>query len=93
MTAVAAPSASLDAKTWEAATDEVVRTLRELIRIRSVNPPPPEAPDGELHAARWIAAHLTDLGLEPEVVEPFPGRGSVHARLRGDETGGLGRGA
>ena len=88
MTAVAAPSASLDAGTWDAATDELVRTLRELIRIRSVNPPLPDAPDGELHAARWIAAYLTDLGLEPEIVEPFPGRGSVHARLRGDGTAG-----
>jgi acetylornithine deacetylase/succinyl-diaminopimelate desuccinylase-like protein len=88
VTPVAAPSAALDAATWEAATDELVRTLRELIRIRSVNPPPPDAPDGELHAARWIAAYLADLGLEPEVVEPFPGRGSVHARLRGDGTGG-----
>jgi acetylornithine deacetylase/succinyl-diaminopimelate desuccinylase-like protein len=88
VTPVAAPSAALDAATWEAATEELVRTLRELIRIRSVNPPPPDAPDGELHAARWIAAYLADLGLEPEVVEPFPGRGSVHARLRGDGTGG-----
>jgi acetylornithine deacetylase/succinyl-diaminopimelate desuccinylase-like protein len=88
VTPVAAPSTALDAATWDAATDELVRTLRELIRIRSVNPPPPDAPDGELHAARWIAAYLADLGLEPEVVEPFPGRGSVHARLRGDGTGG-----
>jgi len=88
VTAVAGPSASLDAATWDGATDELVRTLRELIRIRSVNPPLPDAPDGELHAARWIAAYLTDLGLEPEIVEPFPGRGSVHARLRGDGTGG-----
>ena len=29
-----------------------------------------------------------DAGLEPEIVEPVPGRGSVHARLRGDGTGG-----
>ena len=28
------------------------------------------------------------LGLEPEFVEPVPGRGSVHVRLRGDGTGG-----
>jgi acetylornithine deacetylase/succinyl-diaminopimelate desuccinylase-like protein len=88
VTPVAAPSTALDAATWSAATEELVWTLRELIRIRSVNPPPSDAPDGELHAARWIAAYLADLGLEPEVVEPFPGRGSVHARLRGDGTGG-----
>ena len=33
---------------------------------------------------RWLVA----AGLEPEIVEPEPGRGSVHARLRGDGTGG-----
>ena len=60
--------------------------LRDLIRIRSINPPDP--PGGELAAARFIAAALTDAGLEPELVEPFPGRGSVHARVRGDGTGG-----
>jgi acetylornithine deacetylase/succinyl-diaminopimelate desuccinylase-like protein len=88
VTSVAAPSSTLDAATWSEATDELVATLRELIRIRSVNPPSLEAPDGELRAARWIASYLEALGLEPEVVEPFPGRGSVHARLRGDGTGG-----
>ena len=33
-------------------------------------------------------AALADAGLEPEVLEPVPGRGSVFARLRGDGTGG-----
>lgn len=50
--------------------------------------PAADAPDGELVAARAIAAFLTAEGLEPEVVEPEPGRGSVHARLCGDGTGG-----
>ncbi len=63
-------------------------TLRDLIRIRSINPPLPEAPDGELLAARHVAGLLREAGLEPEIVEPVPGRGSVHARLRGDGTGG-----
>jgi acetylornithine deacetylase/succinyl-diaminopimelate desuccinylase-like protein len=66
----------------------VVEVLRDLIRIPSINPPPPDAPDGELRAARYLADRLTDLGLRPEVVEPVAGRGSVHARLRGDGTGG-----
>ena len=83
-----APSNRLDEATWAMAVDEVVDTLRELIRIPSVNPPPPEAPDGELVAARRLAAILAAAGLEPEVVEPEPGRGSVHTRLRGDGTGG-----
>ena len=83
-----APSQRLDAAAWDAATHDLVETVRDLIRIRSINPPPAQAPDGELLAARRIAATLLDAGLEPEVVEPAPGRGSVHVRLRGDGSGG-----
>ncbi len=85
---VAAPSREIPALAWADAVDELVGTLRDLIRIRSINPPPPDSPDGELLAARRIAEMLTDAGLEPELVEPEPGRGSVHARLRGDGSGG-----
>ena len=73
---------------WGTDVDFVVETLRDLIRIRSVNPPPADAPDGEQLAAEYLAEQLTELGLEAELVEPEPGRGSVHARLRGDGTGG-----
>jgi acetylornithine deacetylase/succinyl-diaminopimelate desuccinylase-like protein len=82
------PSAAFDADAWVRAGDELVETLRALIRIPSVNPPPVHAPDGELRAARWIAQSLGDVGVPSEVHEPFPGRGSVTARLRGDGTGG-----
>lgn len=87
-TQATAPSREVDRATWEAAHGRLVDTLRDLIRIRSINPPPPEAPDGELIAARHIAGRLRDAGLEPEIVEPVPGRGSVHVRLRGDGSGG-----
>lgn len=87
-TRTTSPSRDVDETTWHAAHDRLVDTLRDLIRIRSINPPPPDAPDGELVAARHLAGLLRDAGLEPEVVEPVPGRGSVHARLRGDGTGG-----
>ena len=66
----------------------MVGCLRDLIRIRSVNPPDPALPDGETQAARYLADRLERLGLEPEIVEPVPGRGSVHVRLHGDGTGG-----
>jgi len=82
------PSAALSAAAWQAADEDLVATLRDLIRIPSVNPVPAGAPDGELRVARYLAERLTDLGLRPEVVEPVPGRGSVHARLRGDGSGG-----
>jgi len=78
----------MDAADWERAGDELISTLQELIRIPSINPPPADAADGELRVANWIAASLADAGLEPEVFEPVPGRGSVTARLRGDGTGG-----
>jgi acetylornithine deacetylase/succinyl-diaminopimelate desuccinylase-like protein len=64
----------------------LVETLRDLIRIPSINPPDP--PGQETRAARYIAAALADAGLAPRVLEPVPGRGSVVARLRGDGTGG-----
>ena len=84
----AVPSRDLDAATWVRTVDELVATVRDLIRIRSVNPAPVDAPDGELLAANHIAGLLQRSGLEPEVIEPEPGRGSVHVRLRGDGTGG-----
>ena len=87
-TLATAPSQALDAATWDAAHARLIGTLRDLIRIRSINPPAAEAPDGELVAASYIAALLEAAGLAPELVEPVPGRGSVHVRLRGDGSGG-----
>ena len=81
-----APSAVLSAAVWAAAHEELVRLLRDLIRIRSVNPPDP--PGAETEAAEHLSRLLRVEGLEPEVVESVPGRGSVHVRLRGDGTGG-----
>ena len=83
-----APSSEIDEATWARATDRLVATTRDLIRIPSINPPSPDVPDLELVAARHIADLLADAGLESEVLEAVPGRGSVHARLRGDGSGG-----
>jgi acetylornithine deacetylase/succinyl-diaminopimelate desuccinylase-like protein len=88
MGTVPLPSAGIDPRTLAAAGDELVETLRALIRIPSINPVPADAPDGETRAARWIAGALEDVGLAPEVLELVPGRGSVAARLRGDGSGG-----
>jgi acetylornithine deacetylase/succinyl-diaminopimelate desuccinylase-like protein len=82
----AGPSAALGGADWTAAHDRLVGFLRDLIRIPSINPPDPPGP--ELDAANRIAHELRVAGLEPEVVEPTPGRGSVVARLRGGGTGG-----
>jgi acetylornithine deacetylase/succinyl-diaminopimelate desuccinylase-like protein len=83
---LALPSAAIPVADWDRAHAAMVETLTDLIRIRSINPPEPAG--GELEAARYIAGVLMDLGLEPEIVEPYPGRGSVTARIRGDGTGG-----
>ena len=53
------PSAAITDATWDAAHADVVATLRDLIRIPSVNPVPADAPDGELRVARYLADRLT----------------------------------
>ena len=70
----------------DAAHDRLVETLRDLIRIPSINPPDPAGP--ELDAARYLAGALEDAGIPAVIHEPVPGRGSVTARLRGDGSGG-----
>ncbi len=62
---------------------ELVELLQALIRIPSVNPP-----GDEILAARYLEQVLTDEGIPSTVVEPFPGRGSIVARVRGDGSGG-----
>ncbi len=64
--------------------DELVELLRALIRIKSVNPP-----GDEIKAARFVEQILKAEGIPSTVVEPFPGRGSIVARLHGD--GGAGK--
>jgi len=63
--------------------DELVQLLRDVIRIRSVNPP-----GDEILAARFVEQVLAKEGIPSTVVEPFPGRGSIVARVRGDGSGG-----
>ena len=67
----------------EAAHDELLQHVRALLRMPTVNPP-----GNEMVAARYIHGVLTDAGLEPELLEPFPGRGDVVVRLRGDGSRG-----
>ena len=74
---------------WTFAHERLVASLQDLIRIRSINPPDPANPDGELEVARWLAGALNGAGIPTTVYEPVPGRGSVVGRLRGDGTGGL----
>jgi len=70
--------------------DTCIEHLRDLIRIPSVNPPD-GGPDvaagrdpfgGETAAARYCADILGGAGIDAEVIELAPGRGSCFARLR-----------
>jgi acetylornithine deacetylase/succinyl-diaminopimelate desuccinylase-like protein len=68
--------------------ERCVEDMRALIRIPSVNPPGvPDTAAGrdttgaETLAARYCADVLADDGIEAEVVELTPGRGSCIARL------------
>ena len=83
---MALQSDRVSATDWALAHDRLVESLRDLIRIPSINPPDPAGP--ELDVARYLANELRNAGIPATVYEPVPGRGSVVARLRGDETGG-----
>ncbi|MGH2882103.1 MAG: M20/M25/M40 family metallo-hydrolase, partial [Solirubrobacteraceae bacterium] len=58
---------------------EVVETCRELIRIDTSNYGDDSGP-GERVAAEYVAAKLSEVGLEPRIYESRPGRASVVAR-------------
>ena len=69
-----APSRALDEATWEHAHHDLIETLRDLIRIVSVNPP-----GDEILAARYVAQYLGDAGI--------PCRGHRARRVPGSRLG------
>jgi acetylornithine deacetylase/succinyl-diaminopimelate desuccinylase-like protein len=67
-----------------AAEDEVVELCTELIRIDTTNTGDPETVIGEREAAEYVAAKLSEVGYEIEVVESgAPRRDNVICRLPG----------
>ncbi|MCB1274178.1 MAG: M20/M25/M40 family metallo-hydrolase [Leucobacter sp.] len=72
------------AHTEPAELSETARIARDLIRIDTSNrgggDANPEAP-----AAKYVAAYLRELGLEPRIIESAPGRASVIARVAGSD--------
>src|SRR6478735_873746 len=61
---------------------DVARICADLIRIESVNYGDGSGP-GERKAAEYVMEQLTDVGLDPVLVESEPGRASVMVRLEG----------
>lgn len=73
--------------TYPDAQDEVVDLCRDLIRIDTTNTGDTATSAGERTAAEYVADKLCEVGLEPAVLEPEPGRTSVVARIEGSDTG------
>src|SRR5690606_19508355 len=67
-----------------AAEVEVVDLCRELIAIDTSNDGGHSGP-GERAAAEYVAATLDEVGLEPTIYEPHPGRSSLVARIEGTD--------
>jgi len=62
--------------------DETAIIARDLIRFDTSNYGGGRS-NGELEAAEYVEAHLTALGLAPQLFEPAPRRASVVARVPG----------
>ncbi|MBB2987683.1 M20/M25/M40 family metallo-hydrolase [Terracoccus luteus] len=68
------------------AESEVARLCAELIRIDSTNYGDGSGP-GEREAAEYVMAELTEVGLDPVLLESEPGRATVVVRLEGEDAG------
>ena len=79
------PMSHDDTTTPAAPEDEVARLCAELIRIDSTNPGDGTGP-GERAAAEYVMGRLTEVGLEPELLESERGRANVIVRLEGEDS-------
>ncbi len=69
------------------AEDEVVDICSELIRIDTTNTGDPATVTGEREAAQYVAAKLTEVGYDVEIVESgAPRRDNVFCRLTGADS-------
>jgi acetylornithine deacetylase/succinyl-diaminopimelate desuccinylase-like protein len=73
-----------DLQAAPSAQDEVVGLCRDLLTIDTSNYGDGSGP-GERKAAELVAGLLSEVGLDPVVLESAPGRSSVVARLSGQD--------
>ena len=66
------------------AQDEVVDICRDLIRIDTTNPGDHSGP-GERRAAEYVAGLLSEVGVQPTVLESHSKRTSLVARVEGED--------
>ncbi|PII81381.1 hypothetical protein BMH32_02420 [Leucobacter sp. OLJS4] len=71
-------------ETTEPHLSETARIARDLIRFDTSNRGNGDA-NPEADAAAYVAAYLSELGLEPTTIESEPGRASLVARVAGRE--------
>jgi len=64
---------------WDEAEREALDLFIQYLKIDTTNPP-----GNEIRAAEFFADICKREGVEHQLFEPFPGRSSVWARLRGD---------
>ncbi len=64
---------------WDAAQKEALELFIQYLKIDTTNPP-----GNEIKAANFFAEICKREGIEYKVFEPFPGRGTLWARLKGD---------
>ncbi len=79
LTSVAFAQAPASSPDFNAARDEAVHFLGDLVRMDTSNPP-----GNESQAALYIQGVLKKEGIDSELLEPVPGRASVIARLQGN---------
>ena len=73
--ALTASGQSID---WDAIGDETTQLLSHYVQVDTVNPP-----GNETRGAVYLAEHLREVGIESEIVEFAPNRGSLIARVEG----------
>src|SRR5262245_7149747 len=64
---------------WDEVQREALDLFIQYLKVDTTNPP-----GNEIHAAAFFADILKREGVEYQVFEPYPGRGVIWARVRGD---------
>jgi acetylornithine deacetylase/succinyl-diaminopimelate desuccinylase-like protein len=81
---VAASTASSPARAsngvnWDEVQREALELFIQYLKVDTTNPP-----GNETRAAQFFANICKREGIEHQIFEPFPGRGTIWARVRGD---------
>ena len=73
------PTQAQSSINWDSLQKEAVELFVQYLKIDTTNPP-----GNETRAANFFAELCKREGIEHQVFEPFPGRGTLWARLKGN---------